>query len=312
MAPEVHKERMIGYIALGVAALLSLIFWAWLGSDGKFARQAANEAKRYEANQRESQIPFAELLAQQRDANDRLDVLVEALKTETELKRLHPFIVPEDYREGAGFYLKRTYDLVRENLLQASINRRTPDYEQNLGFDLEGATLPDEQAREQLVFLQLTARAMQLALGAEDGFESISVRHGSAVVTGPKGRPPLLFEYPITLELTGSLKDILQLLHQLGSDQVTDKGWKSWVEFLVDIQRQNGTPKPIQPTDAEHFPLIVYGLTINSQNTSPVGDINQLNVSISLAGMEFIPEAQRGRLKHSGSRWLFVDWSIIW
>ena len=121
---------------------------------------------------------------------------------------------------------------MRDNLLQVSINRRIPQYDANLGFNLEGDTLPDDEANTELVFLQLTARAVQLALGAaEDGFESIAVSHGEVVTTGPKGRPPLLFEYPIELQLRGSLKDMLELLHQLGSDKSTDQGWTNWSNF---------------------------------------------------------------------------------
>jgi cell division protein FtsB len=302
MTPVLSRQRRISYGILAGSVVLGLLVWWLFTGEARLGEQLQRVASQYRQRQSASQIPLTALLEQQQAANQRLVEVVESLKEETGLKRLEPFIVPDNYREGAGFYLKRTYDLVRENLYQQSLNRRIDQYDRDLGFDLEGATVSPDMARENLVFLQLTARAALLALSAPDGFQSIQVTHGQPVVTGPGSRPPLLREYPIRLQLVGSLKDTLWLLHQLGSDRPEDDSWQRWVAFLVDIQEQNDLGRVVRPTDDQHAPLVVYGLQVDSSEADAVEQVSQLSVTIDLAGMLFIPEEQRAGTSRGGSR----------
>ena len=103
MAPDVSRERMVGYIALGASAFLSLIFWFIFSSDGKLELQVERAEREYQRNQRQSVIPFATLLTEQRDANERLQVLVDSLKISSELKQLHRLLFPMVTVKGTAF-----------------------------------------------------------------------------------------------------------------------------------------------------------------------------------------------------------------
>ena len=82
----------------------------------------------------------------------------------------------------------------------------------------------------------------------------------------PPGRPPLLREYSLTLDIRGSLKDILWILHRLS---------------------------PGRDAAADDYSLILKSLKLTSLNITPVHSIPQLDLVMTVAGMEFLSDAER-------------------
>jgi hypothetical protein len=82
----------------------------------------------------------------------------------------------------------------------------------------------------------------------------------------PPGRPPLFKEYRVTVDVRGSLTDILWILHRLS---------------------------PGRDAAADEYPLILKSISITSLNISPVQFIPQLDLHLSVAGMSFLSDAER-------------------
>jgi hypothetical protein len=122
-----------------------------------------------------------------------------------------------------------------------------------------------------MTMLQLTEKAVGIVLAAnEPPLESFAITHERAVETGPAGRPVLLREYPLTLKVRGSLKDILWILHRLSQFEA----------------------------DGKDYPLILRGLVIQSENAKPKDNIQHLDAVFQLAGMQFLTPEERARDPH--------------
>jgi hypothetical protein len=174
-------------------------------------------------------------------------------------------VVPEQHAQP-GQYFKDTYVEVRDGLRNLA-RAKNVEPDEVLGFP--DASRKVEYAAGEvpllLAMLQLTEKALSIMLQAPDPVERYLITHTAPIETGPADRPPLLREYPLRLEVTGSLKTILTILHRLG-----------------------------QIDGDDDYPLIVRGLTISSENTKARDDVQQLRAVIEIAGMQFLSDAERG------------------
>jgi hypothetical protein len=207
--------------------------------------------------------------------------------------------LPVNFKQQKGYYFRLVYDIAVEYLQARARNMRIQEYDTELGFKFpDGRVFSEEEAQEELIRLQLTVRAMMLALSTPDRLQEIKIIHGDIIETGPVSRPPLLREYPFKIRVKGSLKDILWLLHQYSADQVPTDTVDDWNKLIAHVQRN--LKRDIELVRREdHFPLILTGMKINSENSEPRDHIEQLEAEFELAGMQFLSEAERSSVQES-------------
>lgn len=297
MRPDVSRDLKTGWISIGVASLLAAIGFAIVSDGGTSATQLKKARATYESNKGDTSYRLLDQIDAQRQTNEALAENIAELKYAVGIKPIRPFALQSNFREQKGYYHRRLFDIAREYLGERARNMRISKYDNMLGFDFpEGKLVSEEQASEELIRLQLTVRAILLALSTPDRLQEISIEHGHIIETGPVSRPPLLREYPFTIKVKGSLKDILWLLHQYASDQVQDDTVDDWNKLVTYVQRN--LKRNIEPTRREdHFPLILTGLNINSENSEPLDQIEQLEAEFELAGMQFLSPEEREAVK---------------
>ena len=293
MRPDITEDMRIGWIALGVAVVIVVIAFFVMHDGGQALKAVTTAEKKYKQNKGNADYPLLEQIQLQREANEQLAQNIHVLKTAVGIKPVRPFALPPNYTKQKGLYFRLVYDIVVEYLNNRARFKRIDPYSTNLGFTFaDGQVISEEQAEEELIRLQLTVRAMLLALSTPDRLQEITIEHSPIVLTGPVKRPPLLREYPFTLRVRGSLKDILWLLHQYASDTVPIDTVGDWNKLVTQVQRNMG--RKIEPTTSkDHFPLILRGLRINSENSEPLDDVTQLDAEFELAGMEFLSDDER-------------------
>jgi hypothetical protein len=143
---------------------------------------------------------------------------------------------------------------------------RSIAYQENLGFVKTAKVHKDEDAPYLLAMLQMTRKAADVILSTPSPVQSFKITQlqKQATITGPAGRPPLLREYVLTLNVRGSLSDLLWILHRLA-----------------------------QKEEENDYPLIVRGIRIESKNLDPKDSIQQLDAVFEVAAMEFLSEEER-------------------
>lgn len=292
MRPDMSKDIHTGWIVLAVVAVITVIAYMVVSDGGTSAKRYQQLLTAYQSSQGDTQYPLQEEIRKQRLATDRLINNLELIKKETGITPIQPFSLPANYLGQKGSYFRKLYDISVEYLRGRARNKRI-SYEDNLGFTFPDALILEEDVAEvELKRLQLSVRAILLALSTPDRLREVSIEHGTIIKTGPISRPPLLREYPFTVSVRGSLKDILWLLHQYSADTVPPDSVSDWNKFVNYSQRH--MKMEVKPTRAQdHFPLILRGFSITSNNTEPIDNISQLDAVFELGGMEFLSDAER-------------------
>jgi len=295
MTPNVDPEIRASW--LGFAATIAICAVAlWVVWDGGETRRQ-REAQKEEYEKRRGFYPLEEEVAKARTSVDELLANIDDFKDRVGIRDVAPFILPER-RAHRGYYFRVVYDQIREELSDLA-RRRSTTLDTTLGFDFPGdKPPPNAEAQHWATMLQLVSKAVYLALSTEDSLQLVEVaplKTGHRVATGPESRPPLLREYPFQLTVRGSLKDILWLLHQLSADEETD-AHRDFHVLLDDVTGKVRTVIPSLTSDDRGRrvgPLIVRGMTINSENATPVDQISQLTATFDLAGMQFLSHEER-------------------
>ncbi len=324
MRPTIHREMKIGWYALAAVALLGGgVLWYLWSSVQKSRMQVVQERQDYRTRVGHFPYEYPENhdkkgqgeLAKAKRGLENLRRNIEGFKRMVGLNKASPFILPPPAARDRGYYVKVVYDTIRDELNGMARLRSEVDFADDLGFHFPSNDPPPaEEAQHWSTMLQLVSKAAFLALQTNfdddlDGLRHIAIgrlRNGHQVATGPGGRPPLLREYPFTLTVKGSLKDILWLLHQLSADhgtpshqqyhrllrQVAGKVKRTVEELGLAIEGMD-----IQVDDIHTGPLIVQGLNISSKNSQPIDHISQLTATFRLAGMDFLDNDERGHRK---------------
>ena len=261
MTPDISSPQRAGIAAMAAAILAAGGMCWYMWSDQPVVDERL-ETARAAAAKITGKEPLRERVDRQRIANTELRANLAELKRQSGFTTSESFRVPPGEREPGAFYLKRFVN-VRQGLRDKADARRI-DRDERLGFPADDRAPPDADAQPLLDMLELTEKALSVVLEAPDPVEWFKIAHDRPELTGPANRPPLLREYPLTLEVRGSLKTILWILHRYG-------------------QRAEGD-----------YPLILRGLKIESDNTKSKDDIQQLEATFQLAAMTFVSDEERG------------------
>ncbi len=262
MRPVVQKETVTGWAVLGGTLLVCLLA-LWLVSDGgELAGQVAAAQSSLPPSGKEELRTRVE---RQREANQNLHLTIEKLKKDASFDIEEPFQIPKDNKQP-GYFFKQRFVEVRQGL-RLKAEARKIVYDENIGFGADPAVPKDEFALYLMTMLQLTEKVVGIALDTPSPLESLTISHGKEIETGPESRPALLREFPLKLNVRGSLKDILWILHRLS--QVEPGG--------------------------KDYPVILRGMLIESENVKPRDDVQQLTAEFELAGMRFLTEEERSR-----------------
>lgn len=262
LRPDLRKPLLIGWAVLAGAVLLCGAVLLWLGDEGDLPTQLTAA----EADQRKlaGPVDLAKRIAEQEQANTTLVQTIEHLKAETGLVVTAPFLVPPGHPQPGQYFNEQIAAV--QDYCRPKAQGRSIAYQERLGFENTAKVPRDEDAPYLLTMLQLTRKAADVILSTPTPVQSFKITQPlkQAMVTGPTGRPPLLREYPLRLEVRGSLTDLLWILHRLAN--------------------RDG---------AGDYPLIVRKWTIDSRNYTPENEIQQLDAVYEIAAMQFLTPTER-------------------
>lgn len=271
LRPDFSRPLATAWGALaGVLVLCAAALW-WLSDAGDQPQQlvAAEEEMRKLAGA----VDLERRIAEQKTANETLTQTIERLKAETGMTVAAPFLVPVGTAQPGQYFNEQL--AVVQDFCRPKAQGRSIAYQERLGFENTAKVPKDEDAPHLLTMLQLTRKAADIILSTKNPVESFRITQPvkRAVTTGPAGRPALLREYPLRLEVRGALSDLLWILHRLA---------------LKD--------------GAGDYPLIVRSFRIDSKNLNPNEGIKQLDAVFDVAAMQFLTLEERADAAKPGAR----------
>ncbi len=273
MIIEPGRAAVVGWATLGgTAALMALVLWQ-VADDGATAKALAESRK--SLKQIQGSEPIEHRIAAEKDAVEELRRTIDVLKKRTGFTVLRQYRVPIDDQDEKlrqpGYFFKQRLVAVRDAVRRKAFNKSIT-FDEALGFDTSDKVPPDADAEYLLTMLQLTEKAAHIVLDTPNPVTSFAFtrqpEHRKAIETGPLSRPILVREYPMELKVVGGLEDILWILHRLSQ---------------VDSNR------------AGDYPLILQGLSIDSQNLTQRDEISQLTAVFRIAGMQFLSDEERAK-----------------
>lgn len=286
MMPEPGRPATVGWLVLAGTTLVVLL-GLWLLWDDQVANSLAKS--RAEVAKLKGPESLDARLTLERDAVDELRRTIEVIKTRTGFTVTQGFQVPvnptDEREKQPGFFFKQKLVSIRDNVRKAAKNLSI-DHEPALGFSKDDKVPPDTEAQFLLTMLQLTEKTANIVLGSHGERPPIiitrfEINHGDkAIETGPESRPVLLREFPLTLKVVGSLEDLLWILHRLSQVDATVPG---------------------------DYPLILQGLTLDSEKPTKRDEISQITATFRIAGMQFLGEAERSHDKSAPASGLPVS-----
>lgn len=265
LRPDFRKPLVTAWLTLGGILLLCLGVLYWLADAGELPQHL--EAAEAEQRKLKGAVDLQTRIAQQKQANETLRKTIDQLKAGTGFTPVAPFVVPPSTPQPGQYFneqLAAVQDFCRPKAFNRSIQ-----YPERLGFENTAKVPRDEDAPYLLAMLQLTRKAADIILSTPNPVQKFTITQPSRVseLTGPAGRPPLLREYPLRLEVRGSLTDLLWILHTLAKSE-----------------------------GAGDYPLIVRGWRIDSKNINPNDEIQQLDAVFDVAAMRFLSDEERAAI----------------
>jgi len=262
LRPDLSKPLRIAWAAFAGVALICLVVLWWLSDVGDLPQQVASAEA--EMHSLAGAVDMQKRIEEQRAANETLTLTIERLKGATGLIVSAPFLVPAGTPQPGQYFNEQL--AVVQDFCRPKAYGRGITYQEKLGFDKKAQVPRDEEAPYLLTMLQLTRKSADIILSTPSPVQSFTIIQPSkqAVLTGPAGRPPLLREYPLRLEVRGSLTDLMWILHRLA-------------------QREGDTD----------YPLIVRSWRIDSKNSNPDDAIQQLDAVYEVAAMQFLTPDER-------------------
>ncbi len=266
LRPDLRKPLLTAWLTLGGVALLCAGVLYWLADAGEVPQQL--KTAEAEQSKLKGTVDLLQRISQQKQANETLRSTINQLKTATGFTPVAPFIVPPNTPQPGQYFneqLAAVQDFCRPKAFSKSIV-----YQERLGFENTAKVPKDEDAPHLLAMLQLTRKAADIILSTPTPVQKFQITQPSkvAIITGPAGRPALLREYPLRLEVRASLSDLLWILYTLArSDSAGD------------------------------YPLVVRGWRIESKNLNPNDEIQQLDAVFEVAAMRFLTDNERATAK---------------
>jgi hypothetical protein len=306
MLPDLSIEQRNGWLVLGGATvvLLGVLWYVWDGS-GPLSDEVEKRRLERDKTSGSAKQDMRQLVEKQHQANEELRRTIEALKGESGFEVLARFAIPKTEPQP-GYLFKRRFIEIRQALREKAAPRSIR-YDENIGFGADDKVPDDAQAPYLMAMLQLTEKAVTIAINTPSPLESMSITHAPAVDAGPDNRPVLLREYPLELKVHGTLKDILWILHRIsqvdGAGADIPAAGKAPAGAAGSAVPAPAAPAPDSPGTpaadaggAHDYPLILRGLVIQSENVKPSDQLTQLDATFRIAGMQFLTPEEREHL----------------
>ena len=271
LRPDLSRPLLTAWATFGAILLVcSGVLW-WLADDGDLLTQVTSGEQ--EVRKLSGPVDLAKRITAQEQANQTLVATIERLKADTGLSVTAPFLVPANHPQPGQYFNEQLAAV--QDFCRPKAQARSIAYQERLGFENTAKVPRDEVAPYLLTMLQLTRKAADIVLSTPTPVQSfrISQPFKQAVLTGPAGRPPLLKELPLRLDVRGSLTDLLWILHHLA-----------------------------QREEQGDYPLIVRSWRIDSKNINPDDGIQQLDAVFEVAAMQFLTRDEREAAAKTGPR----------
>jgi len=270
LRPDLRQPLLTAWAVFAGVMLLCLLAVWWLSDSGETPDQLA-KAKQ-ERVDLAGNVDLAKRITEQKIANEPLTQTIVALKASARFAPESPFKVPATAPQPGQYFNEQLAAV--QDYCRPKAESRSIGYQERLGFENTAKVPSDEAAPYLLAMLQLTRKAADIILSTPNPVQSFRITQPvkQAMITGPAGRPALLREYALKLEVRGSLTDLLWILHRLA-----------------------------QKDDDNDYPLIVRRITIDSKNINPKDDIQQLDAVFDIAAMEFLSDDERAAAGKAGA-----------
>lgn len=310
MKPNLTRERKRSWGVLTAVFVLCALVLAWYHDWGELSEELTTQRTRHASLTGSLQLQG--LIDQQRAVNQQLRARIKERQRDVGIRPRPPFVVPETGRGSAddsGDYFQDLYYAIRESLLNLGQTRGAVEsFDTKMGFAFaEGRPPARDPVDRWLTMLQLVTKACYLACQSKyreiTMIEVAPIQAAEGILRGAEGRDPILREYPFSLHVRGTLRDILWLLHQLsydnraGEQTEASQRLQAWRRGLIaDLNAK--TRFKVQADAAElqaaFGPIAVLGLTIDGNvedlELEEIDNLAQLDVHIDLVGMEFLDQ----------------------
>ncbi len=264
---ELARRQRIRWAVLGGIALLCAGALWWFSDDGGLgeARAKAEEERRA----LDGPVVLEKRIREQEEANRHLRDTIEALKAGCGFSLAAEYRVPAGHPQPGQYFNERM--LAVQDRLRAKASERRVQYQERLGFERTARVPTAAETPYLLAMLQVTDKAGGVILDIPESAKippverfAITQPERTAVETGAAGRPPLLREYVLRIELRAQLRTILWVLHRLAH-----------VENDSD------------------YPLILRNLRIDGRNFQETAEVQSLDAVIEVAAMQFLTPEER-------------------
>ncbi len=267
LRPDLRKPLLTAWLVLVGIVLLCAGVLFWLADAGELPKQL--ESAEAEQLKLKGAVDLQQRIGQQKQANEALRKTIDQLKTATGFTPTAPFVVPPNTPQPGQYFNEQLAAV--QDFCRPKAGSRSIQYQERLGFENTAKVPRDEDAPYLLAMLELTRKAADIILSTPTPVQSFQITQPfrMAEITGPAGRPPLLREYPLRLQVRGSLTDLLWILHTLARGD-----------------------------SAGDYPLIVRGWRIDSKNINPSDEIQQLDAVFDIAAMRYLTTEERAAAKN--------------
>ena len=262
LRPDLRQPLLIAWAAFaGALVVCALALW-WLSDAGDSPQQL--KAAHEERTKLAGAVDLVKRITEQTAANETLRQTIDLLKTDTRFEPQVPFVVPSGNPQPGQYFNEQLAAV--QDFCRPIAQSRSIEYQERLGFENTAKVPSDEAAPYLLAMLQLTRKAAFIVLSTPSPVVRFKISQPlkKSAITGPAGRPPLLREYTLKIEVRGNLKDLLWILHRLA-----------------------------QKEGAADYPMVVRRVTIDSKNLNPDQGIQQLDATFEIAAMQFLRDDER-------------------
>ncbi len=274
MAPEIKLPLRNGWITLAGVLVLGVggLYWYYEPDLAESVEKLPpiGSAKGKEVTKR---------ITEQAEANEKLRASIKNLKDNTGFAVTRDFrILPEsgkaEEREPGARWLFRFQQVQGQIAGHAKV--KNIGFPPMLGFALasERDIPKPEDIPASLAMLQLVDKVMTTVVTTPEPIHEVtSIVLGDlrGKLDGPTGRPALLRQYNLTIEIKARLDTLLWILHQFA--------------YVEESPESKGKAD---------YPVILLGASIDSANRTSRDDIPILTGRFTLAGMQFLSDKDRG------------------